>query len=163
MRTEKNPVSERLFCSEYQIEDQSRKSDIYCNISLEVSNRQMFQVFPAASVKMAALWVTAPCSLTEDCPDGWGSRHIWKVGQLLRNYTAQYPRRLSFSNGRLFYKLPQLNYISQDINLCGFLMTLSVSYIYTYIWYMCMWFIYWNDGMMKERWNAKMWKEAVVA
>jgi hypothetical protein len=44
-------------------------------------------------------------------PDG-GRKHLWNVGQLLRDYTAQYPRRLSSwitayvhtSYGRKFWK-----------------------------------------------------------
>jgi hypothetical protein len=52
-------------------------------------------------MKMAVFWVVAPYSLVEvyrhfrgdDRPDDEGSKHLWNVGKLLLDYTAQQPRR----------------------------------------------------------------------
>jgi hypothetical protein len=60
-----------------------------------------FQVLTAASMKTTAFWDIAPCSLVEVArhqrsrPDDGGSTHLKNIGQLLRDFTAQYPRRLS--------------------------------------------------------------------
>jgi hypothetical protein len=40
-------------------------------------------------MKMAAFWVVAPCSH----PDDGGSNHLWNIGKLLPDYTAQQSRR----------------------------------------------------------------------
>jgi hypothetical protein len=57
--------------------------------------------------KTTVFWDVAPCSLIEvyrrfrgaycllmHRPDDGGSMHLWNVLQLLRDYTAQYPKRL---------------------------------------------------------------------
>jgi hypothetical protein len=53
----------------------------------------------------AAFWAIVPCSLVEvylcfigACclhhqGDEWGSKHLWNIGKLLPDYTAQQPRR----------------------------------------------------------------------
>jgi hypothetical protein len=53
---------------------------------------------------MAVFWDVALCSLVEVYrhfttyrPDDGGSKHLWNVGKLLPDYTAQHPRRHSFS------------------------------------------------------------------
>jgi hypothetical protein len=52
---------------------------------------------------MTALWDIAPRSLVEvgltfeRYHGDRGSKHLWNAGQLLRDYKAQYPRRLSSS------------------------------------------------------------------
>jgi hypothetical protein len=46
---------------------------------------------------MAALWDITLCSLRVD--DG-GNKHLWNVGQLLRDYTAQYSRSLYLQTRR---------------------------------------------------------------
>jgi hypothetical protein len=33
------------------------------------------------------------CLLVDECPDDGGSKHLWNVGKLLPDYTAQQPRR----------------------------------------------------------------------
>jgi hypothetical protein len=45
------------------------------------------------AVKSRRSWPTFQIRL-----DDGGSKHLWNVGQLLRDYTAQYPRRLSPSS-----------------------------------------------------------------
>jgi hypothetical protein len=39
----------------------------------------------------------------------WGSTHLWNVGQL-REYTAQYPRRLSYSTHNIRFELHRLSW-----------------------------------------------------
>jgi hypothetical protein len=51
---------------------------------------------------MAVFWIVAPCGLVEDYhqdyrSDDGGSKHLWNVGKLLIDYTAQKPRRQSSS------------------------------------------------------------------
>jgi hypothetical protein len=36
------------------------------------------------------------------CPDDGGSKHLWNVGKLLPDYTAQQPRRQAIFNAFLF-------------------------------------------------------------
>jgi hypothetical protein len=68
-----------------------------------------FQIVTAASMKMAAFWDKPSYSLVElgRClrgayclhhhrPDDGGSKHLWNVGLLLRDYTAQYLKMLSY-------------------------------------------------------------------
>jgi hypothetical protein len=50
-----------------------------------------FQVLTTARMSVTVLWYVAPCNLEDD----GGSKHLWNVGQFLRDYTAQHPRRLS--------------------------------------------------------------------
>jgi hypothetical protein len=60
----------------------------------------MFEVLTAASVKTVVFWDDAPCSLVNGHtyrPDGGSSKHLWNVGVLVLDYTAQHPRRRSFS------------------------------------------------------------------
>jgi hypothetical protein len=45
-------------------------------------------------MKMTAVWYSALRSLDER-PDDGGSTHLWNVSQLLQDYTAQYPRKMS--------------------------------------------------------------------
>jgi hypothetical protein len=59
-----------------------------------------FQVLTAASMKMAIFWDVAPCSLVEvyrrfsgACCLHHQGKHLWNVGKLLPDYTAQHPRR----------------------------------------------------------------------
>jgi hypothetical protein len=54
----------------------------------------IFQALTATSMKLTAFWDIAPCSHR---PDDGGSKHLRNVDQLLRNYTAQQPRRQSSS------------------------------------------------------------------
>jgi hypothetical protein len=65
-----------------------------------------YLVLTAASIKMAAFWDNAPCSLVEtdtfqslhhqdNTPDDGWSNHPRNVGLLLRDYAKRYPRRLS--------------------------------------------------------------------
>jgi hypothetical protein len=44
---------------------------------------------------MTILWDVAPCSLAETDyrSDDGGNKYLWNVGQFLRDYTAQHPRR----------------------------------------------------------------------
>jgi hypothetical protein len=63
-----------------------------------------FQVLTAAGMKVIAFWDVAPCSLVEVYQRfrgacwlyrqgyDWGSKHLWNVGKLLPDYTAQHPR-----------------------------------------------------------------------
>jgi hypothetical protein len=58
-----------------------------------------FQVFTAASMKVAVFW--------DDRPDDGGSNHLWNVGKLLPDYTAQHPRRQSiFLPATTWYLIP---------------------------------------------------------
>jgi hypothetical protein len=66
------------------------------------------QVLTAANMKTTVFWDIAPCSVVEvyrlfggSCclhhqSDG-GSKHVWNVGKLLPDFTAQQPRRQLFS------------------------------------------------------------------
>jgi hypothetical protein len=52
------------------------------------------------SLEMAVFWVVTPCSHVEfdrrfrsAAPEDGGSKHLWNVGKLLPDYTAQQPRR----------------------------------------------------------------------
>jgi hypothetical protein len=66
-----------------------------------------FQALTAASTKVTVFWDIAPNSLVEvdrrfwvayclnQSPNDIGSTQLWNVGQLQRDYTALYPRRLS--------------------------------------------------------------------
>jgi hypothetical protein len=74
-----------------------------------------FQDLMVASMKMTALWDTAPYNFVEvdwrfrgayclhhqgdepHCPDNGGNRHLWNVGLLQQDYMALYPRKLSSS------------------------------------------------------------------
>jgi hypothetical protein len=57
-------------------------------------NQVTFQVFTVGSKKMTFFLVVAPWSLVEgDHPDYGVSKHLWNVGKLLPDYTAQQPRR----------------------------------------------------------------------
>jgi hypothetical protein len=48
--------------------------------------------------QQASGFLTTECSFNKaNRPDDAGSKHLWNVCQLLRDYTAQYPRRLSSS------------------------------------------------------------------
>jgi hypothetical protein len=63
-------------------------------------------------MKTTAFWDITPCVFLEvnwrfrgvyclhpqDHPDDWGSKNFCNVSLLLRDYTAQYPRRLSYSD-----------------------------------------------------------------
>jgi hypothetical protein len=42
-------------------------------------------------------WDVAPCSLVEVYRRFRDSKHLWDAGKLLPDYTAQHPRRQSFS------------------------------------------------------------------
>jgi hypothetical protein len=86
-----------------------------------------FQVLTVASLEMTVFWDVAPCSLIEidrrfgrayclhheddDSAGDGGSKHIWSVGQFLRDNTAQHPRRRSSSEDRYvchaFYIFPR--------------------------------------------------------
>jgi hypothetical protein len=72
-----------------------------------------FLVLSVAIMKVTAFWDTAPRRFVvyrrsrgayclhhqgDDRPNGCRSNHLWYVGQILRECTAQYPRRLSSSN-----------------------------------------------------------------
>jgi hypothetical protein len=46
---------------------------------------------------MAVFWAVAPCSLVDRTDDG-GRKHLWNVGKLLQDYTAQQPKRQSSSH-----------------------------------------------------------------
>jgi hypothetical protein len=74
--------------------------------------KMRFQVLTAASVNMVAFWDMAPCSVEEvhrrfrraycvhhhsNNPDDGGSKHLWIVSLLLRDYKVSYPRALPFS------------------------------------------------------------------
>jgi hypothetical protein len=72
-------------------------------VRTEYKSRVRFQVLTAASMKVTAFLDIAPCRLVEvvrrtNRPDDGGSSHLRNVGQLLRVYTAQYPRRHTFVN-----------------------------------------------------------------
>jgi hypothetical protein len=67
-----------------------------------------FQVLTAANMKMTVLWDVKPFSLVEvyrrlrgayclQRPDR-GSKHLRNIGKLVRDYTAQHPRRQSSSD-----------------------------------------------------------------
>jgi hypothetical protein len=83
---------------------------------------------------MAVFWVVAPCSLLEvyccfrgayclhhHRPDDGGSKHLWKIGKLLPNYTVQQPRIQPFSYSLLWE--PQIStdiiIITGSTDLCG--------------------------------------------
>jgi hypothetical protein len=67
-----------------------------------------FEIFAAASMKMAVVWVVVPyslvvyrcfrgaCCLHYQCDDDGGSKRLWNVGKLLPDYTVQQPRRQPF-------------------------------------------------------------------
>jgi hypothetical protein len=74
----------------------------YCNSKFVYFMR--FQALTAASMKLTAFWSIAPCGLVEidrRFRDAYclrhqgyhgGSKHLWNVGLLQRDYTSQYPR-----------------------------------------------------------------------
>jgi hypothetical protein len=51
----------------------------------------------AASMKITLFRIVAPCSRQGDRPDDGGSKHLWNVGKLIPDYTAQQPTRQSSS------------------------------------------------------------------
>jgi hypothetical protein len=70
-----------------------------------------FEVLSASSMKMTVLWDAATFSLIEvyrrfraSCcllrhdDDGRGSKHLWKDGKILPDYTTRYPKKQSPSN-----------------------------------------------------------------
>jgi hypothetical protein len=81
--------------------------------------RVKFQVLMAASMNIRAFWDIGPWPTFQRClhrihrPDDEVSTHLWNVGVLHRDYTAQYSRRLQSS-----YLKPVLG--AQQIRLCSF-------------------------------------------
>jgi hypothetical protein len=55
-----------------------------------------FQAVTVAIMTMAVFWIVVPCCLV---PDNGGSKHLWNVGGLVPDYTAQQPRRQPSSIG----------------------------------------------------------------
>jgi hypothetical protein len=50
---------------------------------------------------MTVVWDVAPCSLAEiDNPDDGGRKHLWNVGQFLRDYTTEHSSPSSYSPPR---------------------------------------------------------------
>jgi hypothetical protein len=60
-----------------------------------------FEVFTAASMKMAVFWVVVPCN-----PDDGGSKDPRNVGELLPVYTALQPRSRSSSSSGILLRCP---------------------------------------------------------
>jgi hypothetical protein len=93
-----------------------------------------FEVLMAVSMKMAILWVVAPCSVVEinrcfrcACcthhqgnysPDDGGSKHLWNVSKLLPDYMVQQPGRQRLHSEDMFTDLLLrtfgLNFISHS-------------------------------------------------
>jgi hypothetical protein len=59
------------------------------------------QVLAGANKKVMAFWDIAP--YLSHRPDDGGTAHLWYVGLLQREYTAQFPRRLSFTLRQILF------------------------------------------------------------
>jgi hypothetical protein len=72
---------------------------------------------------MVVLWVAAPCS-GDHRPDNGGSKHLWNVGKLLPDYTAQQTRRQPSS-----YSPPWEPQISLNITNIKFIFFFTSTFI----------------------------------
>jgi hypothetical protein len=73
---------------------------------------------------MTVFWDVVPCR-----PDDGGIKHLWNVGKLLLDYTAQHPRRQSSSKCallmgecfcmKLFYAVTSPHVLDQRFSNCG--------------------------------------------
>jgi hypothetical protein len=85
-----------------------RKVNVFLSTEINI-NSWYFLLRKHGIMKVAVCWIVSPCCLMclptfrGVCIDNRSSKHLWNVGQILRDYSPQYVGRLSCSFKNMFF------------------------------------------------------------